>query len=78
MSKEEYALISTFLWQDQSDVGKYFIIPVTAITKTEQRTEDKIWQVQKSKRNTFLNLITALTTILEDSFDVAFHSGGTA
>jgi hypothetical protein len=78
MSKEEYALVSRYPWTDQPDVGEYFMIPVTAITETEQRTEDKIWQVQKSKRDTFVNLITALTTILEDSFDVAFHSGGTA
>ena len=78
MSKEEYALISRYPWTDQPDVGEYFIIPVTAITETEQRTKDKIWQVQKNKCDTFVNLITALTTILEDSFDVAFHSGGTA
>jgi hypothetical protein len=78
MSKEEHALVSAFTWQDQRDVGKYFIIPVTAITETEQRTEDKIWQVQKGKRESFVNLVSALTTILEDAFDVAFHSGGTA
>jgi hypothetical protein len=78
LSKDEYALVSPFPWRDQIDVGEYFIIPVTAITETEQRTEDKIWQVQKSKRDTFVNLITALTTILENAFDVAFHSGGTA
>jgi hypothetical protein len=78
MSKEEYALVSPFAWQDPVDVGEYFTIPVTAITETEQRTEDKIWQVQKSKRESFVNLVTALTTILEDTFDVAFHSGGTA
>jgi hypothetical protein len=78
MSKEEYALVSPFAWQDPVDVGEYFTIPVTAITETEQRTEDKIWQVQKSKRESFINLITALTTILEAAFDVAFHSGGTA
>ena len=78
MSKEEYALVSILSWKDPTDVGKYFTIPVTAITETEQRTEDKIWQVQKSKRESFVNLITALITILEDSFDVAFHSGGTA
>ncbi len=78
MSKEEYALVSAFTWQDQRDVGEYFIIPVTAITETEQRTKDKIWQVQKGKRESFVNLVSALTTILEDAFDVAFHSGGTA
>jgi hypothetical protein len=55
MSKEEYALVSAFTWRDQRDVGKYVIIPVTAITETEQRTEDKIWQVQKGKRESFVN-----------------------
>jgi hypothetical protein len=78
MSKEEYALVSPYRWRDPVDVGKYFVIPVTAITETEQRTEDKIWQVQKSKHDAFVNLVTALTTILEEVFDVAFHSGGTA
>jgi hypothetical protein len=78
MSTEEYALVSPYPWSDQADVGEYFVIPVTAITETEQRTEDKIWQVKKSKRETFTNMVTALTTILEDAFDVAFHSGGTA
>jgi hypothetical protein len=78
MSMEEYALVSPYPWQDPRDIGKYFMIPITAITETEQRTEDKIWQVQKTKRELFVNLITALTTILEDAFDVAFHLGNTA
>jgi hypothetical protein len=78
MSKEEYALVSPYPWIDQEDVGKYFVIPVSVITETEQRTEYKIRQVTKSKRESFINMITALTTILEDAFDVAFHSGGTA
>jgi hypothetical protein len=78
MSTDEYALVSPIPWTDQADVGEYFVMPVTAITETEQRTEDKIWQLKKSKRESFINMITALTTILEDAFDVAFHSGGTA
>jgi hypothetical protein len=78
MSKEKYALVSPYPWMDQADVSEYFVIPVTAITETEQRTEDKIWQVKKSRRESFINLITALITILEDAFDIAFHSGGTA
>jgi hypothetical protein len=71
-------LVSPYPSIDQAGVGEYLVIPITAITETKQRTEDKIWQVKKSKRESFITMITALlTTILEDAFDVAFHSGGT-
>ena len=40
------------------------------------------WRIKlsskKDKRKTFFNLITVLTTVMEGSFGVAFHSGGTA
>jgi hypothetical protein len=35
MSKEEYSLVSPFPWINQADIGKYFVIPITAITETE-------------------------------------------
>ena len=49
--------------------------PPSSITKTEQRTDEKIWELQKEKRKTFENLLMVLTKTFKDAIDPAFHTG---
>ena len=51
---------------EPSDVGESFEIPPSSITETEQRTDEKIWELQKEKRNNFENLLMVLTQTFED------------
>ena len=49
--------------------------PPSSITETEQRTDEKRWELQKEKRNTFENLLMVLTKTFEDVIDPNFHTG---
>ena len=70
LSKEAFAIYSTKEWIEPADVGECFEIPPSSITKTEQRTEEKRWELQKEKRNTFENLLMVITKTLEDVIDL--------
>ena len=60
---------------EPADVRECFEIPPSSITKIEQRTEEKRWELQKEKGNTFENLSMVLTKTFEDVIDPAFHTG---
>ena len=51
---------------EPADFRECFEIPTSSITETEQRTEEKRWELQKEKRNTFDNLLMVLTKTFED------------
>ena len=74
LSKEAFALYSTKEWMEPADVGECFETPPSSIAETEQRTEEKRWDLQKEKRNTFENLLMVLTKTFEDVIDPAFHT----
>ena len=61
---------------EPADVGECFEIPPSSITETEQRTDEKRWELQKEKCNTFENLLIVLTMTFEYVIDPAFHTGG--
>ena len=75
VSKEAFALYSTKEWMEPADIRKCFEIPPSSITETEQRTDEKTWELQKEKRNTFENLLMVLTKTFEDVIDPALHTG---
>ena len=62
-------------WMEPADVGECLEIPSSSITETEQRTEEKRWELQKEKRNTFENLLMVLTKTFEDVIDPTLHTG---
>ena len=43
--------------------------------RDRKRTDEKIWELQKEKRNTVENLLMVLTKRFEDVIDPAFHTG---
>jgi hypothetical protein len=77
MAPEAFALYSQTGWKDPPDVGEYFQIPSTAITETEQKSEENRWKANKNLRDTFKNIRTALILLFERIIDEAYHSGGT-
>ena len=74
LSRETFALYSTKEWMEPADVVECFKIPLSSITETEQRTDEKRWELQKEKRNTFENLLMFLTNTFEDVIDPAFET----
>ena len=77
MPANEYALVSLRDYKEPADVGEYFEIPAWARTDTAQKSEERKWDAMKGKRDTFRNICTVLTSILEDGIEDAYHSGGT-
>jgi len=59
-------------------MGEYFVIPLTALTDTQHRTEEKKWISSKDVEQNFFNVKTALVQIFEHVIDDAYHSGVTA
>ena len=56
MTQAAYVLYSATLWTDLNNVGNYFIVPTTAITSTDQKYENRKWQVGKDLLDTFHNM----------------------
>ena len=75
LSKESFALYSKKEGMEPADVGECSEILPSSITEEEQRTEEKRWEIQKEKRNTFENLLMVLTKTFKDVIDPAFHTG---
>ena len=55
---------------------KYFIVPTTAITETDQKPKERKWQAGKDLLETFHNMRTALQKLFERSINPVYHSGG--
>ena len=75
LSRETFALYSTKEWKEPADGGECLEIPPSSITETEQRTDEKSWELQKEKRTTFENLLMVLTKKFDDVIDPTFHTG---
>ena len=75
LSKEAFYLYSNKEWTEPADVGECFEIPPSSITKTKQGTDEKRWELQKEKCNTFKNLLMVLTKTFKNVIDPAFHTG---
>ena len=56
MTQTAYLLYSTTLWTNTNDVGNYFIVPTTAITNTDQKSEERKWQSGNNLLDTFHNM----------------------
>ena len=71
-SVTEQALVSNVRWTTPSPMGEYFVILITALTNTEQRTEEKKWISLRDVEDNFFNVKIALIQILEDTIDEAY------
>ena len=69
-------MYSTIRWKDTEDVRNYFIFPTTAITDTDQKSEERKWQARNNLLDTHQNMRTALRKIFKITINNAYHSGG--
>ena len=58
-------------------MGSFFEIPENYFTETEQRNEEKIWQVNKDFRYSLENVELKIFAILKGAIDTAYHTGAT-
>ena len=56
MMQATYELYSTIIWKNPADLGKYFIVPTTAITNTNHKPEEIKLQAGKNLLNTYCNI----------------------
>ena len=66
MPANEYALVSLQGYAEPVDVGEYFEISKEAHTDTAHKIKERKWDVAKGKCDTFCNMQTVLTSVLED------------
>ena len=76
MPEAAYVLFSTAAWRDPVVIGKFFVVPDTAITETKQKTHGQMWHASKDLRDNFKNVQTELKTIFERIINPAYHSVG--
>ena len=70
MSRTEYNLLSTKDWIDVPNMGAFFDIPARAFIDIKQRiAENRVWQIEKYRRDTLQNVETNLVTILDNAID---------
>ena len=76
LSSAVYALLSTAAWRYPVNVGKFFVIPDTAITDTEQKTHERMWRARKKLQDNFNNFQMALKTMFKRIINTAYHLVG--
>ena len=76
MTQESYVLYSKIRCQNPEEVENYFIVPTTAITDTNQKSEERKWQARKNLLDTYRNMRTALRQLSKRAINHAYHSGG--
>ena len=74
MQEKAHALLPILKWSDLEDVWMCFIVPMDAITDTNQKSREREWNFKKCMRDTLLNVETCLRMLFERCFDKAYHS----
>ena len=73
MAVQAFFLFNAIPWKDPVDVGTFFKVPLTAITDTDQKSEERQWQALKYFRDKFNNVRTAVLTLMKRVIDPAYH-----
>ena len=76
MTPAAYTLYLITRWKDPEGVQNYFIVPTTAITNTDQTSEEIKWQSRKNLLDTCCIMRTALQQLFDRAINHAHHSGG--
>ena len=61
----KYSLVSMTPYEEAEDIGELCKLPRSAITKTDQRNEERKWTAKHEHHGTFQNIIMVLTSIFE-------------
>ena len=76
MIKEEFALRSTTNWTKQEVVGKFFVIPITAISTGHQEQAKGEYKYKKEISDSYDVILMALKATFERVIDKAYHTTG--
>ena len=76
MTKEEFAIRSATTWTKPEVVGKFFVIPVTAISTGHQEQLKGEYKYKKEISDTYDVILMALKATFERVIDKAYHTTG--
>ena len=74
---EAFLLVSTTLWETPNRMREFFVVPITAITDTDQRTAKRQWITMKTRETNDNNVNTCLVIKFEHVIPQVYHTGGT-
>ena len=76
ITKEEFAFRSTTSWAGPDIVGKYFVMPMRAITSGDQEQAKGEYKYKKEISDSYDVILMALKAIFERVIDKAYHTTG--
>ena len=76
MTPEEFALCSATKWKRPKDVGKYYVMPTSAITMGDQEQSKGEFKYKKEISNSYDVILMALKSTFERVIDKAYHTTG--
>ena len=76
MTKEEFALRSPTTWTHPEVVGKFFIVPITAITTGHQEQAKGDFKYKKEISDSYNVILMELKATFERVIDKAHHTTG--
>ena len=76
MTPEEFALRSATEWKTRDDVGRYYVMPTTAITLGDQEQAKGEFKYKKEISDSYDVIVMALKSTFERVIDKAYHTTG--
>ena len=76
MTPEEFALRSATTWTHPEDVGKFFVIPLTAISTGHQEQAKGDYKYKKEISGSYDVIVMALKATFDQVIDKAYHTTG--
>jgi len=76
LATEEFALRSILPWTPPEDVGRYFVMPNTAITSGDQEQAKGEYKYKRDLLDSYETINMALKTMFERVIDKAYHTTG--
>ena len=76
MTPEEFSLRSATAWTHPEDVGKFFVVPITAISTGHQEQAKREYKYKKEISDSYDVIVMALKATFERVIDKAYHTTG--
>ena len=76
MTPEEFALRSATKWKRPEDVGRYYVMPTSAITMGDQEQSKGEFKYKKEISDSYNVILMALKLTFERVIDKAYHTTG--
>ena len=76
MTPKEFALRSVTKWKTPEDVGRYYVMPTTAIPMGDQEQSKGEFKYKKEISDSYNVIVMALKSTFERVIDKAYHTTG--